>query len=161
MVYKNRIPLGPARKQTRIRTTNYPFAIGISKKCKCRPPGDGTSPRAPLMGLGAQLTQMQNYPVKICKRAALLIVVTNRKMLDVPEGGDDHVYALEEAMDEFEKIEMKELLKDHREKVDLVTIRTVVKLQEQFGHTSREALASSVQGKRARGRQTLCEGVSQ
>ena len=136
MVYKKRIPLGPARKQTRIRTTKYHFAIGISHKCKCKRRGGGTSPHVPLMGLGAQLTQMQNYHVKMCKRAALLIVVTNREMLDLPEGGDDDVYALEEAMDDFEKIEMKELLKDLRGKFDLVTVRAVVKLHEQFACVS-------------------------
>ena len=89
----------------------------------------------------------------MCKRAGLLIVVTSREMLDLPEEGDDDVYALEEAMDEFEKIEMKELLKDLREKFDLVPVRTIVKLHEQFGHPSREALVTSTR----RQKQFLCQ----
>ena len=43
------------------------------------------------------------------------------------------------------KGEMKELLKYLRGKFDLVTVRTVVKLHEQFGHPSREALTAALE----------------
>ena len=49
----------------------------------------------------------------------------------------------------LEKIQMKELLKDFRRKFDLVTEKTIVKLHEQFGHPSREALASAFQNMNA------------
>ena len=78
----------------------------------------------------------------MCKRAALLIVVTS--FCDLKVGAYDDVLALEETMDEFENIEMKELLKDLRQKFDLVTIRTVAKLHDQFGHPSAQALTAAL-----------------
>jgi len=61
----------------------------------------------------------------------------------------DDVLALEETVDEFEKIEMKELLGDLKQKFDLVTIRTVAKLHDQFGHPSAQALAAALAAMKA------------
>jgi len=61
----------------------------------------------------------------------------------------DDVLALEETVDEFEKIEMKELLGDLKQKFDLVTIRTVSKLHDQFGHPSAQALAAALTAMKA------------
>ena len=55
-------------------------------------------------------------------------------------------------VDEFEIIEMKELLKDLREKFDLVTIRTVAKLHDQFGHPISAGVDGGSQGHERRPR---------
>ena len=103
-IWKNGVLLGPAKKQTRIRTTNYHFAIGISKKCKCAPRPEGGSPHVHLEGMGPILRQAQNYPKQLCKRAALLIVVTSFCDLNgfPSDSHQDDVLALEETVDEFE-----------------------------------------------------------
>ena len=100
-----------------------------------------------MEGMGPILRQAQNYPKQMCKGAALLIVVTS--FCDLKVGAHDSVLALEETMDEFENIEMKELLKDLRQKFDLVTIRAVAKLHDQFGHPSAQALAAALTAMKA------------
>ena len=102
-----------------------------------------------MEGMAPILRGSQNYPTQMSKMAALLIVVTSCCDLNGYGPGSDDVLAMEETVDEFERIEMKELLKDLREKFDLVTIRTVAKLHDQFGHPSEQVLTADLKAMKA------------
>ena len=52
------------------------------------------------------------------------------------------VNTLEEAPDDLEKIEHRDLLKQLRERFSVIALRTVAKIHEQFGHPSAAVLAS-------------------
>ena len=111
-----------------------------SRRCRCAEQG---IEHVELFGDGDQLRKFQNYPARMAAAMAKYVVLSsdNETLTDA--------LTLEEAGGYLERIENKDLLKHLRERFDVVTIRAIAKLHEQFGHPAARTLAASLKGMNA------------
>ena len=128
--------VGPAKKRTNVRTTNRLFAEEVARQCKCK---EKQEQHVELFGHREQLRKFQNYPGRMAAAMAKYMVLAT----------PDEAHVMEEAQDELENIEHRDILKELRAKFSVVTIRTVAKLHEQFGHPAATALAASLKDMQA------------